>query len=96
MNERFDRDSAQKALAAADNLRQLLAAFKQQMRDSKFVEEANEVPDKEETSKAKPDVPGQLGGQDSAPEPASQETVPEAGEVEEDYSKTLVAPFALK
>lgn len=209
MNERFDRDSAQKALAAADNLRQLLAAFKQQMRDititqqriiselnklfpqrtyvplfvpeegdrkayvivdrttdsivlgedgtaltfdnvadayaaaealeqaaiaetempfesddfekegemefraaeipeplddedvyamrdSKFVEEANEVPDKEETSKAEPDVPGQLGGQDSAPEPAAQETVPEAGEVEEDYSKTLVAPFALK
>lgn len=198
MNERFDRDSAQKALAAADNLRQLLAAFKQQirdititqrrivdelnklfpqrsyvplyvpeegdrkayvivdrttdsivlgedgtaltfdnvadaysaaealeqaaiaetempverdddmefrvadipeplddedvyaMRDSKFAEEANEVSDKKEEterSKEKADAPSQLG---------NPEEVPEAGEVEEDYSQTLVAPFALK
>lgn len=33
MNEKYDKDSAQKTLAAADNLRQLLAAFKQQMWD---------------------------------------------------------------
>ena len=207
MNERFDRDSAQEALAAADNLRQLLAAFKQQMRDititqqriiselnklfpqrtyvplfvpeegdrkayvivdrttdsivlgedgtaltfdnvadayaaaealeqaaiaetevpiekddemefraadipeplddedvyamrdSKFAEEDNEVPDKKEETerfKKEPDAPSQLGKSDSAPEPAAQEEVPEAGEVEEDYSQTLVAPFPLR
>ena len=203
MNEKFDRDSAQKALAAADNLRQLLAAFKQQMRDititqRRIVEELNrlfpqrtyvplyvpeegdrkayvivdrttdsivlgedgnaltfdnvadayavaealeqaaiaetempverdddmefraaEIPeplddedvyamrdskyrldDGEEKAENKemPDepAPSQLGKSDSAPEPAAQEEVPEAGEVEEDYSQELKAPFPLR
>lgn len=203
MNERFDRDSAQKALAAADTLRQLLAAFKQQMRDititqqriiselnklfpqrtyvplyvpeesgqkayvivdrttdsivlgedgtaltfdnvadayaaaealeqaavaetempverddemefraaeipeplddedvyvmrdSKFALEADEVPEKTETSKEKEDAPSQLGN--PAPnQPGEPESTPEAGEVEEDYSQELKAPFPLR
>lgn len=147
MNERFDRDSAQKALAAADNLRQLLAAFQRQVKDiaatqKKILAEirrlypgaateeigsmefrAAEIPpeafDREDAyamTDRKPDyrdVPPEplddgdrkalkqevhkAGWDELQPEKqATQDKEPEAGDVEEDYSQELKAPFPLR